>query len=292
MPNNAFGIGMCHWTCPRLRDATPRQFRVLLRRTACASFAIVLLGMDVNACSAQNPAFLPGDAFFHAILDENLAKAFSGSEPVKVRYVRPRHVRFSFNGTSGYRVLRLDRVPESTRQGVLEVYRFLRTRIPKLVQSRYDPVADEWDEQELNGFDFFVYNRDFDLQSHRIGIKYNETWGAEIAKFGYTRHNAEVESFGRDWDDWVAEIRDADAIRGLASDLPAAPPRKSKAVEEPMTINGGVKFIVVPRNLRRCMRERDGCVVFEIDSEGWRAIKRTRTRWKTMTPDELESWSS
>lgn len=67
-----------------------------------------------------------------------------------------------------------------------------------------------------------------------------------------------MESFGRDWDDWVAEIRDAAEVPGLTVDLPEAQPQPDRLeyVEEPMTLKADVKLIVCPGNLRRCMREQ------------------------------------
>lgn len=109
-----------------------------------------------NQVRRPEPSISAGDAFFHTILNEDLAEAFEGSEPVTIGYIRPAHVDFSFNGTAGCRALALEHVPEPTREAAGDLYRFLRQRISKLVRFQYDSVDDDWIEFEENGFDLFV----------------------------------------------------------------------------------------------------------------------------------------
>ena len=99
-----------------------------------------------------------------------------------------------------------------------------------------------------------------------------------------------MESFGRDWDDWGAEIRDAAEVTGLTVELPEAQPQPDRMeyVREPITLKGEVKLIVCPENLRRCMRELPGSVLFVVDKNGWRAMRRTKAAWEEISREELD----
>jgi hypothetical protein len=116
--------------------------------------------------SAQNVAFMPGDAFFVFLLNERLVDSLpdkGGSIDL------PYHVALvPFGGFyGGFKHLRIDGATPQFVQNLRRAYRDHRVHFPKIVREG---------GTEMNPPIAFVYNRDVDWSEQRIALKYNEDW--------------------------------------------------------------------------------------------------------------------
>jgi hypothetical protein len=141
--------------------------RIAATISSCAAISI-------SPCLAVNPGFIPGDACFHSLLtDEYLSTLRPATGVLDLNYIYPEPMMLC--GYGGFAHLSVHRCPVSIFTSLETVYRAVRKTHPKLVR-----VLDERGAAnrgvEINGLDLFVYNKDVDWKTQKIGLKYNEHW--------------------------------------------------------------------------------------------------------------------
>lgn len=123
---------------------------------------------------AMNIAFMPGDAFFHALLTEDVVM----SEPQQddsllLMYDYP--APYTIGNFAGFERLTITDTGDA-RQRLRELYWQFRGLNGKVVRTDIKEDGTRV-ETELNGFHVFVYAQTFAVQDGLgLGLKYNERW--------------------------------------------------------------------------------------------------------------------
>ena len=146
-------------------------FDLLLVHTSsarCMLRSLLILMAFTLPLRAHNNLFLPGDAFFTAMVTiEEVEKWRPG--PVTVEYNRLRRV-IVFCGYLGYGKATITNVTQATIDSLLGTLR----------QWEKDGHGYEEgktaDGKKIRWFRLFLYQRDCNLESVRIGLRYNEHW--------------------------------------------------------------------------------------------------------------------
>lgn len=144
-------------------------------RVAFALFTIAIIATlgPAERASAQNLAFMPGDAFFHFLIDEDLVKSIPASGgQIKLRYAVG---LVGFGGYAGFARLTINDADPKLAQYLRRVYQDIRAYSPKIVAISVGKDARR-QETEMNPAHAFVYNSNVDWSKQRIGLKYNEHW--------------------------------------------------------------------------------------------------------------------
>lgn len=117
---------------------------------------------------AHNNLFLPGDAFFTAMVTIDEVEKWRPG-PVTLMYDRLRSVTY-FCGYLGYRKAIIADVTQATIDGMLGTLR----QLEKEGRGYREGEAD--DGKKIRWFRVFLYQRDCNLGAMRIGLRYNEHW--------------------------------------------------------------------------------------------------------------------
>ncbi|MBX3449482.1 MAG: hypothetical protein KF777_07985 [Planctomycetaceae bacterium] len=130
---------------------------ILAHRSLTLLFASLMASFAISSSDAANVSFVPGDAFFHAVLaPREIVESFSSAGTVRLVYAPPSHEVPNFGGFLG--LCNLD----------IEVSEPLsRTKLASVLES---------DSANSKPLSVFVYNKDFDLRRDRLCLKYNEEW--------------------------------------------------------------------------------------------------------------------
>jgi hypothetical protein len=146
------------------------QWRSRVRMAA----AVLWVFFSAALCRACNPGFIPGDACFHSILtDDFLTQLRAGGKVMQLHYAYPEPLVGC--GYTGFAHLEIRNCPPSLHVSLEKVYRAVRKTHPKLVRILDDRGSGDRGI-EINGLDLFVYNKEVDWKSEKIGLKYNEHW--------------------------------------------------------------------------------------------------------------------
>lgn len=130
--------------------------------------ALLMLVAFVLPLRAHNNLFLPGDAFFTALVTiEDVEKWRPGS--VTVEYSRIPAVGY-LCGYFGYGKAIIADVNQATIDGVLNSLRKLKQ------EGRGYREGEAEGGKKIHWFRIFLYQRDCNLESMRIGLRYNEHW--------------------------------------------------------------------------------------------------------------------
>lgn len=220
-------------------------------------FAPVILLALLDPCTAQgaNQYFMPGDAFFHTVLTEELLDRIDEQDHPVFAYDRPEFLPKMFCGYAGFQYLQYDEMPQSMKDNLRKVYRDLRVIHPKRLEVTAEVRVEKTDEgdvevptgkkiyTEINGFSVLFYNQSFDRSKYRLALKYNEDWADNFAAFGHPREHAQLEAFvptakaiGFDW-------RDGKLVDPLNVALPES---KTKAFKTPLRPKGKLVAIILP----------------------------------------------
>lgn len=262
-----------------------------MRRTL--PFVLITLANLSNAATAQNTGFLPGDAFFHAVVTERSVDEMSAAEEAVLDYVRPESEEGSFSGYAGYWKLRLPTDSQATVRNLQRVYRDIRIRVPKEMRE-YKSASGTSSPRaaseiiETNGLHVFVYNADFDSHRYSLGLRYNESWLEDTASFGpnpkWVRLELFVDDRGAFSDDW----RDASKVPKLDVTCPAIPDQARRMelgignarIDVPLEVRNPVQLIVLPtRRLGPYFRKRNGAYFFSISSESVKIHRMVKGEW-------------
>jgi hypothetical protein len=279
-----------------------------MRRAKSALTLLFVFFCAESESSATNTFFLPGDAFFHTGLGtERLDRLEEETSPV-FGYVRPRNAAWTGCGYAGFSHLKYEEMPVPLKQNLVRTGRHIRRQDSQAVFVREaDPVTREESLRELNPMHVFIYNPDF---RGRIGLKFNEHWMQHTARYEsfVTNHRLVAE-------DWklsrhVAPLRVETPFElvggkkpgegvgrgfgwgGLESQIePMGGPR----IEEPVTICGAMKLIVIPRSestvaakvdreLDKVALKKNGAVMYVVTVEGVTGRRVERNEWVDFDP--------
>jgi hypothetical protein len=272
---------------------------------------LVLLCVESES-RATNTFFLPGDAFFHTGLGiERLDRLEEETSPV-FGYVRPRNAAWTGCGYAGFASLKYEEMPGSLKKNLVRTGRHIRRWDSQAVFVReVDPETGEESTRELNPMHLFIYNPEF---GGRIGLKFNEHW---------MQHTARYESFVTDHrlvaEDWklsrhVAPLSIETPFELVGGKKPGGgvgpgfgwgglespiEPMGGPRIEEPVTIRGAMKLIVIPRSestvaakvdreLDRVALEKDGAVMYVVTVEGVTGRRVVRNEWVDFDPFKLD----
>ncbi|MBC8350341.1 MAG: hypothetical protein H8E66_00020 [Planctomycetes bacterium] len=242
-----------------------------IRSNFTATLLLVL--MIPLAARGANQYFMPGDAFFHTVLTEELlGKIDEQADPVFI-YHRPDFLPQMFCGYAGFQQLQYDKMPKSMKDNLRKVYDDLRLDYPKRIEVT-DEVRVEKTEDgdidvptgkkiytEINGFSVLFYNASFDRTKFHLAAKYNEDWAENFAAFGHGREHAVFESLVPTAKAVSLEWRDAKLVKPLNVGLPELHARSFKT---PLRPKEKLVAIVLPK--------RDFQLAFDGKELGWMPV--------------------
>lgn len=232
--------------------------------------SLVVTSLPGQLVLANNYYFLPGDAFFHCTMTKAQAEALAepSAKPRVFKYsLYGAEFDFAFCGYAGYTNARIPKVDDRFAANLAKAY----TR----VRSTY---VREWRETlnkeknvlfESNPVHVFFYRADYDFKRSNVALRYNENWVAEVKKFGHRRAHARLCCFISGEEPVTISWRDSELIPGFEVTLPEAPIQRGKPVDEPLTIAGAVKAIVLPPiSLSKFFAPDNSWDLFVVDSTG------------------------
>jgi hypothetical protein len=117
---------------------------------------------------AHNNLFLPGDAFFTSMVTIDMVEKWRPG-PVTVHYSRLSGIGY-LCGYLGYGEATIADVNQATIDGVLDTLRQMEK------EGRGYREGETADGRKIRWFRIFLYQRDCNLESMRIGLRYNEHW--------------------------------------------------------------------------------------------------------------------
>lgn len=166
---------------------------------------------DRTKTNSANVKFLPGDAFFHTYLTEDLlALVADDSQDIEVAYDMP-EMAGGLGLSAGYSRLRILDANNQVRDAIFRTYEHFRKDHPKKLMELNRGEKNR-SLVEVNGFNMFIMSKDCDLSLQRIGIKYSTSWkdlhflfssGAEVKRTlapSYTTFVRSPEGIVEDWE--------------------------------------------------------------------------------------------
>lgn len=228
--------------------------------------------------------FLPGDAFFHTVITEDVLKKLDKNPDYAFEYNR--NSLSSYN--SGYRRLSLGKQNRKLAKQIKKAYYDIREIRPLTLHVlgnspnsvNDNPLEGETELMEINGLSLFFYNEDYDWEKKHIGLKYNENWYQELKKFGYP--NGRYGAFVNTPEAIIESWRYSSIIPPLSVQLPAVTIKKEKAVLEP---------IIPKERLKALMLSDDDFIKFYNVEEHIELIEITNEKSKYYTSRDGK-WSS
>ena len=263
-----------------------------------AALMAALLWLPSSTGKANNNFFLPGDSFFHTILTEALLADMEKSKNPVFRYNRPKHLDSYLCGYAGFEQLQVTGMSPAIKKNLQTLYRHLREEYPlriELVPETKFVPGDLGDDEvktgkilrrELNGFNMFFYNADFDANRYRLGLKYNENWLEEVVAFGHSREHAQFEFFVREEKAILSDWRDCRLVKPLGVISPPIKVRRSSNPLPPITLKSKVRIFVLPEGKFSSAFNRSD-FIYEVTEAGVQLYGRGRAgKWKTRAYDE------
>ena len=255
--------------------------------------AVVMLMQLPGPAEASNQYFMPGDAFFHTVLTEDVLDRVDDQENPVFEYDRPEFLPQMLCGNIGFQKLQYTKMSPAMKGNLRSAYDQLRESHPKRVEIRREMVTRKTDEGdievptgkklhiEINGFSVLFYNADFDMKKHRLALKYNERWADEFAAWGHKRNHAILETFVPTKQAIPIDWRDGPAVRPLVAKLPA---RNSGG---PIEVDKRVMAIIIPGNdFERVFNAQESIpflrrnmVLFAVSAEGIKKLYGNRGHW-------------
>lgn len=244
------------------------------------SSAIITMLLSPAWANANNNYFLPGDAFFHAVLTEEWVKhALASDEMPLFDYSIQGGYSPAFGGYAGYGRATIENMDRAFLEHLAHAYRDVRTFNNRELRETITKDGDRVLE-ETNGVHVFFYRDDFDIQRFDIGLRYNEHWMAEAVKFGHPRNGVRLCCFVPEREAVIASWRDSDLVPALNVRLPQAQINKGKSVTEPIVIHGKVKAIVLPHwSLKGYFDREDTLPLYVVNSESVQEFTAESGKW-------------
>jgi hypothetical protein len=246
-----------------------------------AGVGVVVVSMK---CAACNPAFVPGDAFFHATITKELLDHLAidkGTLSLRYSYPEP----MSLGGYVGFARMDIGNCPPSLGESLRRVYRQVRRTHPRVVQI----VADGKGEErcfELNGLELFVYSKGRVWDHQQIGLKYNEHWynfpvKVEVAKgtdrlpikgYVYRTFLPIVDAVTEDW-------QNSSHFSGLSVKCPDVAGWGLAGPEILTPITGAavdLEFVILAGNVEDYFNRKDNATFYVIQGERVREMQWQR----------------
>jgi hypothetical protein len=260
----------------------------LLGKFSSAIVIVLACAIGQLRLDAQDAYFLPGDAFFHTQMTEEMVNELRNG---KRRYLT--YVRLSggaFRGSAGYVNLEFDEAPEYLNEGLFRAYWWVRScNKPRFIDNRVIAmdeatgklsVAAAPELEEYPGISVFIYNSDFDFTSYEIGLKYNETWYEEMERFGFSPGHVQLDEFFLSPTAIALSWQMARRVDGLKVAVPAGDVPDRKASPEPIVVSGPVVALIPLCNDAQQSLDFDavfeviavtpeGVVLYERDGHSW-----------------------
>lgn len=234
---------------------------------------------------ANNNYFLPGDAFFHSIITEDVLRKLD-KNPERTLYYRfvceP-----AFCGYAGYSNISLKGENQKLADNIKKAYYQIRKWVPlELRVEGISPnsVSDHTQNkstkfEEMNGLSLFIYNEDYDWQRRKIAIKYNEDWLNDLNIFGFK--GGRYCEFVKTSDAIVRSWAQGNYIKPLAVKLPDASIEKYKTVNIPMTPKGPMKALILfDRNYKQYFNMKRGMHLLEVSNKKINHYVIEKREWK------------
>lgn len=263
----------------------------LMQRTLPSVF--IALAYLANTTTAQNTGFLPGDAFFHAVVTESSVDRMGAEKEAVLDYMRPESEDSSFSGYAGYWKLRLPAGSQAMVRNLQRAYKDIRFSVPKEMREyRTAPGTSKLRAAseiiETNGLHVFVYNADYDCHRYALGLRYNESWVEDTALFGPNPKWVRLEVFVDDRSAFSADWRDAREVRKLGVACPAIPDQARRKelgtgnarIDAPLEVINPVQLIVLPPGrLEPYFRKKNGAYFFSITSGAVKIHRMEKGEW-------------
>lgn len=229
-------------------------------RTRLTGLLICVLFAGACPCWGHNTYFLPGDAFFHTVLTEDVVDSRLQMDNPSFAYSRPDPFVGAACGDAGYYVLEFVNMPKAFKENLQRAYLELSKLKPKKDETKNesqdiekaagsgDADIDKETAQYLNGFSLFFYNASFDFRKYRLCVKYNERWVKETAAFGHGENHVQLDSFVDSFSAFSDEWRDSAAVEPLNATCPALPNDDADGATDWRTVRveSGIRAIVLP----------------------------------------------
>ena len=261
--------------------------------------------MANSPAGATNVRFMPGDAFFHFHLTDEVLEQFTaagGDVTIAWRYPDP--TERVICGYAGFGRLTLKGVDRETGDRLKVASGLIRDYQPREFQEgleKDDPPV------ELNAPHVFVVPDDYNFERFRIGPRYNENWAspptiedeANRPRIGWGSPLArKYDPFLKTPDFVILDWRFAHEVAALSVEIPEGQGAwrwSGRASQEPVAIeSSSVKYLIVPRTghderyLQRVFSEKRGAGFVEVDGGGVTRWVRGKEGWEIYSEDEGE----
>ncbi|ADB18476.1 hypothetical protein Psta_3821 [Pirellula staleyi DSM 6068] len=226
-----------------------------IRNSISAVLTLVLLA-TTQVALANNNLFLPGDAYFPAIMTQEDVERVLAEKVGERRfeYSSFRGYDGAFCGFAGYGVGILQGVDDPFAKNLASVYQHIRTY--QFRELREIKHQGKLLREETNGMQVLFYPTDFDFKKQQLGLRYNENWVDAVLKFGHDRSYLRYCSLVNDPEAVAGSWRDGAMVPGLKFvpgkvDRPAEPAESEKMQGTsnpllPAIIQGKVRAYVLP----------------------------------------------
>jgi len=167
---------------------------------------LLLVLVFVLPLRAHNNLFLPGDAFFTAMVTIDIVEKWRPG-PVTLQYSRLRSGTF-LCGYLGYGEAIISDLTQDNIDALLGTLR----RLDKDGQGYEE--GETADGKKIRWFRVFIYQRDCNLESMRIGLRYNEQWATIQRAHASEEHVLydEIGDAGAILENWQS----SELVRGLS----------------------------------------------------------------------------
>lgn len=197
--------------------------------------ALLMLLVFALPLRAHNNLFLPGDAFFTAMVTVDEVEKWRPG-PVTVEYSRLLGVGY-LCGYLGYGKATIADVNQATIDSMLGTLRELEK------SGRGYREGETADGKKIRWFRVFLYQRDCNLESMRIGLRYNEHWATIQRAHSSEEHVMydEIGDAGAIIDNWQS----CELVRGLThTAIKALADAEREGSSEITLAAADIKFVV------------------------------------------------
>lgn len=258
-------------------------------KTVYLSISLLICLAWAHAASAHNTFFLPGDAFFHTVLTEEVLDQIENEKNPIFTYSRPEFIESSFCGYAGFSKLEFRSMPMKFKKRLREVYDQLRDAVPKRVEITDEVIYRKGDlgdiavktgkklRREINGFSVFIINGDFDFSKYVLGLKYNEAWAEQVTAFSHDRNHVRLESFIQTSKAIAEDWRDSQLVAPLSTECP---PLSKNNIRVPAIVAPTCKFMVFEDpDLRKLADADDHDYMYEVSAAGVTRYTKKGKHW-------------
>jgi len=172
----------------------------------------------------------------------------------------------AFCGYAGYGLVRMSTVDGAFIANLVKAYQQIREFRPREFVEMTE--GNKKSLKETNGVYVLFYPRSFDLSRYRIGLQYNEQWVEECVKFGHRPEHLRLCCLVDDTEAIEQSWRDSTRVPPLSFTRPETKIEPGAPAEEPITINGPVKALVLEsRSLKDYFRPTQRLTIRVVDSD-------------------------